>query len=320
MKNWKERCTIGITTRDRASDLRHTIEKQKAIGLDDMRYIIVDDGSADGNEIRMIADQLPSCRFIRHASPAGYVQRRQEMAELCETEFLVSLDDDSYFVDLTGMEQAFLGMDADPQVGLVSFKIIQLYLDPERFERRITQYPAGKTMFFRGCGYIIRVKSFLACGGFPPELRHGGEEAHLLYRFFAFETKMIHVPSVVVEHRWTWNGRPSSERVFLLYRSQPMLKLFNEPLPVALIGCAKLLLWHSWHGRGPWRTQLAGLLSGIWAGALFRRRWRPLTLRQYCDFRKMSKSCYQPELVEAGPLTGNMIADLGYCPNATALK
>ena len=294
MSDWKERCTIGITTRDRAEDLRHTIEKQKAVGLGDLRYIIVDDGSVDAKALRKIAAQLPRCRFVRHETSAGLVQRRNEMAELCETEFLISLDDDSYFVDLAGMEKVFLWMDDDPNVGLVSFKIIQLYIDPQRFERRITQFPSGKTMFFRGCGYFVRVKTFLAHGGFPAEFRHGCEESHLQYRFFASSTKMMHAPSVVVEHRWTWSGRPSAEREFLLYRSQPMLKLLNEPLLVALAGCSKLLLWDSWHGRGPFRTQFQGICSGIRSGMQLRGRWPPLTLKQYFAFRREWRSCFKP--------------------------
>src|ERR1035438_4635150 len=111
MTDWKERCTIGITTRDRADALRHTLERQRAIGLGDMRYIIVDDGSSDGSAIRSLAEALPRCRFVRHDRPAGLVQRRQEMAEMCATEFLVSLDDDSYFVELGGIEEAVGGFD-----------------------------------------------------------------------------------------------------------------------------------------------------------------------------------------------------------------
>ena len=69
-----------------------------------MRYIIVDDGSVeDAETIRALAAQLPRCLFVRHESSAGLVQRRQEMAELCKTEFLISLDDDSYFIELAGM-------------------------------------------------------------------------------------------------------------------------------------------------------------------------------------------------------------------------
>jgi GT2 family glycosyltransferase len=315
---WQERCTIGIATRDRVEDLRHTLERQGAIGLSEMRYIIVDDGSADRDTVRRSAGWLPRCRFIRHDRSAGYVQRRQEMAELCETEFIISLDDDSYFVELDGMEQVFSWMDNDPNVGLVSFKIVQLYIDPQRFDRRVTQYAPGNTLFLRGCGYVVRVKTFLDHGGFPVVFRHGCEEAHLLYRFYASGTKILHAPSVVVEHRWTWRGRPSAERAFLLYRSQPILKLLNEPLVAALAGCAKLAFWNSWHGRGPLSAQLFGVCSGMWAGARLRGQCQPLTLRQYFAFRRAWRSCFRPELVEAGPLTGEMLAALGYCPNPVA--
>jgi GT2 family glycosyltransferase len=318
MSDWKERCTIGITTRDRAADLRHTIEKQKTIGLGDIRYIIVDDGSADAVAVRAVAVQLPRCRFVRHDTSAGYVQRRNEIAEMCETEFLVSLDDDSYFVDLAGMEQLFSWMDNDPKIGLVSFKIVQFYIDPQRFERRVTQFPPGNTMFFRGCGYVVRVKTFLAHGGFPAEFRHGSEESHLRYRFFVSGTKIMHAPSVVVEHLWTWSGRPSVERTFLLYRSQTILKLVNEPLVIALAGCATLLLWHSWRGMGSRRFKFLGVCSGIWAGLRLRSHWRRLTLKQYFAFRRESRSCFKPEVVEAGPLTGETLAAFGYCPNPVA--
>src|SRR5580693_6668012 len=105
MNSWMERCTIGISTRDRAEDLRHTLERQRLIGLGEMRYIIVDDGSSDPMAIRPLAEKLPRCQFVRHEQSGGYVRRRNEMAEMCETEFLISLDDDSYFTKLDGMQK-----------------------------------------------------------------------------------------------------------------------------------------------------------------------------------------------------------------------
>jgi GT2 family glycosyltransferase len=286
MNDWTKRCTIGITTRDRAADLRHTIERQIAVGLGDMHYIIVDDGSADPVELRGIASQLLNCRFIRHEDSTGYVQRRQEMAEACETEFLISLDDDSYFVDISGMSMAIDAMMHEPHLGLVSFRIIQRYNHEDIDRRRTTRIPEGYYYWFRGCGYVVRVRSFLEVGGYPSTYRHGAEELHLLYQFFRAGISVLHVPNVVIEHKWTWAGRPKWTRARDLFRSQVILKLFNEPIGIALLGVTRLILWLSWHGHQPFLAQFAGGVSGICPGLLGRFRTRPLTLLQYLQFRR----------------------------------
>jgi hypothetical protein len=298
MNDWKERCTIGITTRDRTEDLRHTVEMQKTIGLGDMRYIIVDDGSTDANALREITAQLPRCRFIRHDRSSGYIQRRQEMAELCETEFLISLDDDSYFVNLSGMEAAIGWMDADAKHGLVSFKIIQLKNFDKQMEARTTQFLTGPLYWFRGCGYITRISTFLQAGGFPAKLRHTSEELHLVHQFFRLNLAMRHQADVIVEHRWTPAARNLWSRAKDIYCSQTMVKLLNHPLPVALAGVLWLGAWKSWRGPDCFTANIAGWWQGVLAGFGERYKWKQLTLRQFLKMRTALRLATVPEEVE----------------------
>lgn len=298
MNDWSERCTIGISTRDRTADLRHTIERQLAIGLGEMRYIIVDDGSSDSRAIRSLAEQLPRCRYVRHEQSAGYVQRRQEMAEMCETEFLISLDDDSYFKNVEGMEKVLTAFDSNCKLALASFKIIELRLHETPVCRRITQFPEGYLYWFRGCGYVVRVRDFLAAGGFPAVFQFGSEESHLNHQFFRMGLKVLHMPSVVVEHRWSPSARPAWDRAFNLHRSQVLLKTFDHPWLPMLAGVAKLTLWDSWGTHDPFRARFLAGLSGIRLGLRQRSKFKQLSWSQFVSFRQEQRRARIPERVE----------------------
>jgi GT2 family glycosyltransferase len=294
MNVWTEHCTIGITTRDRADDLRQTIERLKAMGMGAMHYIIVDDGSQNPAAIQEIAGSLPRCRLVRHSVSAGLVRRRHEMAEMCETEFLISLDDDSYFVDLTGMAKAFDELQQDPRLALLSFCIIQL----KPHERRRTQFPAGELWWFRGCGYLLRVSAFLNVGGYPKEFQYGGEETHLTMQFFRAGYKMLHCPDVVVEHRWSGGARDRKKMEYHFTRGQILVKLFNEPMVVAAAGVFVNILRRLANQPAYAASHLHGWLSGICAGVPARSRYKRLTWRQYRALRSKVFENKNPEKVE----------------------
>jgi glycosyltransferase involved in cell wall biosynthesis len=291
--DWKDRCTIGITSRDRAEDLRYTIEKQKAIGLGDMHYIIVDDGSADAETLREIAGQLPRCRFIRHESTTGYVQRRQEMAEMCETEFLISLDDDSYFVDVGGMAMAVEEFDKDRQLALQSFRIVQL----KPHERRETRFLAGELFWFRGCGYMLRVEAFLKVGGYPKEYIYTGEETHLTMQFFRAGYRMRHCPDAVVEHRWSGASRDPGWMEFNMTRSQAVVKLLNEPLFTAMVGLGSIILKRALRDWTNVSHHFRGWRAGIRAGIQGRGRFQKMNMKQYFAFRRLCRVSHVLESV-----------------------
>ena len=294
MLNWKERCMVGITTRDRANDLRRTIERLKAIGLGAMRYVIVDDGSQNPAAIQEIAGSLPRCWLVRHSVSAGLVRRRHQMAEICETEFLISLDDDSYFVDLTGMAKAFGELQKEPKIALLSFCIIQL----KPHERRRTQFPAGELWWFRGCGYLLRVSAFLAVGGYPKEFQYGGEETHLTMQFFRAGYKMLHCPEVVVEHRWSGGARDREKMEYHFTRGQVLVKLFNEPVLPAVAGATVLILKRLLNNPRYAASHLQGWLSGIGAGVPARSRYKHLTWQQYQALRAKALENEIPEKIE----------------------
>lgn len=293
MNDWTGRCTIGISTRDRAEALRHTLERQRAIGLGDIRYIIVDDGSSDPRAIRAAAAQLPRCRFVRHEQSAGYVQRRQEMAEMCETEFLISLDDDSYFVDVGGMPKAIEEFSRDRRLALQSFRIVQL----KPHERRETRFVAGELFWFRGCGYMLRVPAFLDVGGYPKEYIYGGEETHLTMQFFRAGYQMRHIPDVVVEHQWSGAARDPGRMEFNLTRSQAVVKFLNEPWLAAMAGLGNIILKRALHDRRNMGYHFRGWCAGIKAGIQGRGRYRKMNMKQYFAFRRLRKTAHVLELV-----------------------
>ena len=217
---------------------------------------------------------------------------------MCETEFLISLDDDSYFKDLGNMGKVFAAFDSNPNLALASFKIIELRLHDKPVCRRITQLPEGYFYWFRGCGYVVRIRDFLAAGGFPAVFQFGSEELHLSHQFFRLGLEMFHAPSVVIEHRWSPSARPAWDRAYNLHRSQVLLKMFDHPWLPMLAGVAKLTMWDSWGTHDPfWARFLAGL-SVIRLGLRQRSKFKQLSWSQFVAFRREQRRARIPEHVE----------------------
>jgi len=254
----------------------------------------VDDGSKNPEPLRTLAASLPRSRLIRHEHSMGLVQSRHQMASLCETEFLISLDDDSYFLEAGQLPDALAEFDRDPRLALLSFRIVQL----KPHERRETQFPEGPLYWFRGCGYMLRVNAFRDVGGYPAEFIYGGEETHLTMQLYRAGHQMRHFPQITVEHQWSGGARDRSQMEYNFTRGQVLVKLFNEPLLIAIAGVTGLILKRLLNAPQFAGAHLSGWLDGIRAGLPGRFRQNQLTWNQYRALRQEQARCKLPEKVE----------------------
>ena len=289
-------CTIGITTKGRSRALADTLRKLGNIGFGGVRYILLDDGSERPEDTRRIAQGLKRCRLIAHNESHGLICSRNEIANCCETPILIVLDDDSYFIDPGRLAANVGAMISEPTLALVSFKIIQ----SKPHEVLTTDYLAGPLLWFRGCGWMVKVDAFRKVGGFPDVLFYGAEENHLIYQLFKCGYILVHDPTVVVEHQWCPAARDLREMEYHFSRSQAIVKLLNLPafLAFASIGLQffrRTLRVSSFRER-TWDVHIAGTFHGLHVGLRERRKAKLLTMRESFAFFRMRRSASVPLL------------------------
>ncbi|MGB2011957.1 MAG: glycosyltransferase family 2 protein, partial [Akkermansiaceae bacterium] len=85
--------SVGITTKGRLRELRQTLALLQDSELRDCEVILIDDGG-NGDFVEEGEFDL-NLRILRYEKSKGLVERRNELARLCTTKYLMSLDDDS---------------------------------------------------------------------------------------------------------------------------------------------------------------------------------------------------------------------------------
>src|SRR6516164_8245846 len=165
--------TIAITTRDRWSELRSSLEHLIDVGLGRLPLIVADDGSAVACPFSF--SFWPGVVAVRRVeTQLGLIEQRNRLATLIPTKYALSLDDDSYPVAgcLTAAVK-FAEQTAD--LLCAGFPI---YNPLEKsYQSQSTSVEPYPVRAFIGCGHLMDLPRFRALGGYRAELTHQGEEA-----------------------------------------------------------------------------------------------------------------------------------------------
>jgi glycosyltransferase involved in cell wall biosynthesis len=166
--------TVGITTRNRCEDLRRAL-RSAVIQRGDIEVVVIDDGSTDGTAA-MVADEFPGVRLVRHDTSAGYIARRNELADLASAPLLVSLDDDAELTSPDVVAETLRAF-ADPRVGAVAIP----YIERGRGETQVRQRaPVEGQIFvtgpYIGTAHALRLDVFRALGRYRASLMRNTEE------------------------------------------------------------------------------------------------------------------------------------------------
>ena len=262
--NIKDTVTIGITTRNRRGALHKTLDTLRALKLDELRIILIDDGS----EQPLRPDELTgflNLRFSVSNPPLGLVRQRNRIAQLCETQYLLSLDDDSCLTEASSLSAAAKLLDATPRAAAVAFRII----DGAREGAAITigrQREAVPVRSFIGCGNLLRVSAFLEVGGYRDILFYHSEEREFSLRAFAAGYTVMYLPSAVVHHYRDKCGRSNANLCFYRARNTLLLYMLNLQAPSNIWRTARCIvgfLYFTFRERGPLTSTIKGFLSGI---------------------------------------------------------
>ena len=192
-KRLQELLSIGITTKGRLTELRKTLEILEKSELRNCQIILIDDGG--GAEFITEQEYSLNLTIKRYDKSSGLIARRNELAQHCDSKYLMSLDDDSAPEEGSINEVIDL-LEKDATVAAVAFNLYNK-------DKALTGVDKDDyvSRYYVGCGHVVDVSIFRALGGYTSALFYGHEEIELSLKIVRAGYKIIHKNNYVVLHR-----------------------------------------------------------------------------------------------------------------------
>lgn len=283
----KNLVSIGIATKNRWADLKHTLSQLSNSCLKALSIYILDDASDLPCPFE-VKQFCPNADLRRFSESKGYIVRRNQLAQLIDTKYYLSLDDDSFPVRGT-LSDAVTFAETQHKLLCISFQVFNP--TTALFENRslkTTPYPVRS---FIGCGHLLHRQNFLDLGGYREELIHQGEEMEISARGFLQKLYCFHFPGFEIHHTASNQGRNWHRMDFY--------------------GARNNLLWNDWFvpGHLKWlqqsRTiasrlalslkvkrlgQMEGMISAFREMNSLESYRHPFTAQQYQEWRELPHS------------------------------
>lgn len=195
------RVTIMIATHNRVSELLKTLESCRSLTGDEREILVVDDASTDGT-LDLVRRNYPEVNIVRNERNRGSIASRNDMLQRAAGDYVIALDDDSRFVDADACARIVSRMDAEPDLGIISFQVI----GPEH---PATLESGGRALgewhcsSFACCGAAIRRSMLERTGLFPEFFYHAYEEPDLALRAWDAGYRVLQWNAIVVYHEFS---------------------------------------------------------------------------------------------------------------------
>ena len=210
--------SVAIPTYNRKEKLRRLIESLKTSTYKDIEIIVVDDASTDGTE-KMIKEEYPDVKYIRHERPTLVAKSRNDAIEVSEGYYVFFIDDDNV-VEPDTIEKLVGYIERHNEVGTVA-PVTCYYAMPDKvmyagavfskFMRRTISlysgYPCknleGKVIevdVFAN-SYMFRKEAIMKAGLIPwKRIPWNGEDGYLQYKIKKLGYKNVTLGSARVYH------------------------------------------------------------------------------------------------------------------------
>jgi len=256
------RASVIIVNYNGGDELWHCLASVVSSVPTGSEVIVVDNASTDASA-EAIERDFPHVRLIRSKINLGFGGGNNLGAQSARGKFLVFLNPDTRVAE--GWLAALLApLDADPQIGLVTAKIL-LAAQPDRINTcgnavHLTGLTLCRGMGFpksafekaeevgaiSGAAFAIRRETFEALGGFDDDFFLYLEDTDLSWRARLAGWRCWYAPDSVVFHDYTL--RISPRKVFYQERNRylMLLKCFRWPTLLALLPTllvAEVLTW-----------------------------------------------------------------------------
>lgn len=196
--------TVVVLTYNRAQEVLRTVHHLSTLE-ERPSIIVVDNGSTD-QTVALLANTFPTIEIVRLPCNLGAAARNAGVRQAV-TPYVALCDDDTWWT--TGsLRVAADVLDRCPRVAVVCGKVL---IGPDEREDPTSRTMAESPLppmepygvpilgFLAGAS-MVRRQSFLAAGGFEPQLFLGGEEMLLAYDLAEAGWSLIYLPAATVHH------------------------------------------------------------------------------------------------------------------------
>jgi glycosyltransferase involved in cell wall biosynthesis len=262
--------SVGITTKGRLDELRETLGILENSELQACKIILIDDGGS--GEFIEEGDYELDISIHRYKESQGLVARRNELAELCQTKYIMSLDDDS------APESGSIVNVVDLLENDDGLATIALNLYNDDIQPNSTDFSYFESRYFVGCGHIHDVVVFKKLGGYNGDLIYGHEEREYSLKLARASKKIIHVNDYVVKHRRSLINRELGYNPRMAYNLGWINATYLSTVP-NIIELYSLL-------KGKKLAHMLLVLKDYFRGMLGRQHVNKLTFAQYWGWKR----------------------------------
>ena len=235
MNYLKDILGISIITKDRWDDLKLTLSQLESFGLTELQTVVMDDGSSKALPTHY-RSLFPWVNFQRHEKSSGVSLRRNQVAGILSTQFILQLDDDS--APIYGhLDDACNWLKSHPKIVALGLSIA-LRDHSHKFD--VTPNEPFAIKDFIGCGVILRRDIFLGLGGYEQRLSFFGEEPEFCIRAFSNGYEIYSYPAITISHRVTSIARNQRIRSRLFIRNEMLIALWHFPFPESIFRSVRL--------------------------------------------------------------------------------
>ncbi|MEM7035280.1 MAG: glycosyltransferase family 2 protein, partial [Chloroflexota bacterium] len=205
-----ETISILITTYNRShclNELLHRLNTMFSVELKagTTEILVFNDASTDNTETICVNYQ-DRIRYFSTPHNVGLIEARRRLIDAANGEYLVSLDDDSCFVDLDALDTIREAFEQYPTCAVLAANVA---VPKTPGGQAPLDYVPFKAPGFIGCGHVLRSSAVKDIGSYPQFLKgYGAEETILTLRLFEGGYDVIFLPHLRVYHGEDWSNRP----------------------------------------------------------------------------------------------------------------
>lgn len=247
-----------IVTFNRAAELRIALDRLRRQTTPPDEVLVVDDGSTDGTEA-MVRTEFPTVRYVRLPHNAGLIHARNFGFVNTTSDYILSVDDDSWFDDDDGLARTIDFLEAHADVAAVACNI--------RTRDGLVYLPTGvapyEVPWYVGCGHVLRRTAVAEAGLYLSEFYRQGEEKDRCLRLVASGHRVMALPDVMVYHDKSERNRQPGLVRYYDHRNDLIREIARCPARLLPWRFARTWAGNSWKNLrlGPRLTDLKVLLS-----------------------------------------------------------
>jgi|GEM_PF-297818 len=281
---------ISITTHNRKSDLESTLIALGKLDPQPNEFVVCCDRCTDGT-LEMLRENHPNIVVLENDELRGSIPSRDEILRRAKSDIVLSLDDDSYPIELDIVSRLLEIFSKDPRVAVITFPQVTDEFPETLTQIRPQEGAAATVGSFTNSGAAIRREIYHRLPGYPHPFEHAYEEPDYALQCIAAGYIVLFEPALRIRHHYSRQARNELRTHQFHARNEVWSALIRCPLPLLPF----VLIYRIWRqftyalGRGPdwvtkepawWRDVLAGLpqILSLRTPVSLRPYWRWMNL------------------------------------------